>query len=102
MSLYIPGMEMPKTGTYILSVDNSGTEKSVFTIANRGAGGNIVVHQISEAIPVPPHGRLIDADKLEKEGWSLRRYLHSKDGCCIEAILINKLPTIIPAEEGET
>ena len=50
-------------------------------------------------VPVPPHGRLIDADALMKgEG----RYIISfgKEG--IDVAEINRAPTIIPAEEGET
>lgn len=50
-------------------------------------------------VPVPPHGRCIDADALMKgEG----RYIISfgKEG--IDVAEINRAPTIIPAEEEET
>jgi len=47
-------------------------------------------------VPVPPHGRLIDADAL-KEKWIFRG---ESERCYREEI--NNAPTIIPAEEGET
>ena len=70
-------------------------------------------------VPVPPHGRLIDADALEME----RRAENAKKGWhdsfavvfngdpyyeatydCTEQFkeLVNNAPTILEAEEGET
>jgi hypothetical protein len=54
-------------------------------------------------IPVPPHGRLIDADalcnRLEKAG-KIKPYLESGLNVAISFALT--APTVIPAEEGET
>lgn len=84
MGLYIPGMEMPKDGAVSLIVCSSG---NVYT------DGLIPV---GEAIPVPPHGRLIDADE------ACRRFSVDADprnGYMLYK-LNNELSAIIPAEEG--
>lgn len=50
-----------------------------------------------KAVPVPPHGRLIDADCCN--GYF---YEHMSDDMMIAAMnAINEMPTIIEAEEGE-
>ena len=60
----------------------------------------------SEAFPVPPHGRLIDARKLHDKCYQhYEDYMNGKlDGkkaiLNIEKEIIGA-PTIIPAEEGE-
>lgn len=65
MTLLIKGMEMPKTGVYVLSIDNTDADKTVFTVATRTNSGKIIPCYVGEAIPVPtPHGRSIDADAL--------------------------------------
>ena len=63
----------------------------------------------TEAVPVPPHGRLIDADALIEK--VIAKYLeHERKGELVFAAaeikqdivdLISDAPTIIPAEEGE-
>ena len=55
-------------------------------------------------IPVPPHGRLGDLDKLENGLRHMAKYQHDERqqgilGCCETIRLAH---TIIPAEEGET
>ena len=54
-------------------------------------------------VTVPPHGRLIDADSLMKEGWKLHREIERKYGYDIHEIPINcpSIPTVIPAEESK-
>jgi hypothetical protein len=61
-----------------------------------------------KAVPVPPHGRLIDADEMFVEfvieGQRSKRYkLGEKWELNGEEIrsVISRFPTIIPAEEGE-
>lgn len=54
-------------------------------------------------VPVPPHGRLGDLDKLERGLRHMAKYQDGERqqgilGCC-ETIRL--APTIIPAEEGE-
>lgn len=64
------------------------------------------------AVPVPPHGRLIDADALdiyrrEEQAWHdyeifPEEYLEGvKDGLHEAAKCLSTAPTIIPAGEGE-
>ena len=90
MSVLIKGMGMPKSGEhpYWVAIHSDGI---VEFNENKGQGW-----QTSEAVPVPPHGRVIDADALMKKiehdtpmsavfEKTIRRYLHNA-------------PTIIPAE----
>ena len=51
-------------------------------------------------IPVPPHGRCIDADSLEKEVCGGCVHGEYKYANCIDCALANA-PTILEAEEGE-
>lgn len=79
MSVLIKGMEMPKDGTYsIVHIYSDGHVSMPFW----GKGMQIVSG--ITAVPVPPHGDLIDRDA----------YQYSGD-------LVDE-PVIIPAEEGET
>lgn len=55
------------------------------------------------AVPVPPHGRLGDLDKLENGLRHMAKYQYGERqrgilGCCET---IRMAPTIVPAEEGE-
>jgi hypothetical protein len=52
MGIYIKGMEMPDFGERITILTSSGYVEDV--------SGNVI--QGVEAVPVPPHGRLIDED----------------------------------------
>lgn len=93
MSILIKGMEMPKPGQIVLvEIDENG---DVFA-AYDGGRTKLTQHK---AVPVPPHGRLIDADALKKEHLSgdldlfAQRWSFLKD--------VNHAPTIIPAEEED-
>lgn len=56
--------------------------------------------ELHEAIEIPDHGRLIDADMMERECcYGCKNELH-KYGNCIDCALANA-PTVIPAEESE-
>lgn len=52
------------------------------------------------AVPVPDHGRLIDADKLLQFHGVLDDGIYYPDAY-IPATAIKTAPTIIPAEEGQ-
>lgn len=99
MSIIINGMEMPEDG-----------ETATLTICADG----LVFEEFKEpgdvfhAVPVPPHGRLID----EKDICDKIRPLIENPYCynrlqiisetlahCLQ--IISDAPTIIPAEEGE-
>ena len=83
--IYIKGMEMPKDGSCV-------------TVRIWSDGRVVGVHNdsfVKQAISVPDHGRLIDADAL-KEEW--RNGFHRK----IVDALMEDAPTIIPADkDGE-
>ena len=92
MSVLIKGMEMPK------SCSDCKLRMAV------GCCGNLPHNTRMPNCPlveIPPHGRLIDADKLKEEfphdeDWD---YPVNTNSYVVEAI--DKSPTIIPAEEGE-
>lgn len=53
--------------------------------------------QVEHSVPVPPHGRLIDADALMDSDGDLWDGMWGWSG-----VQIANAPTIIPSEEGET
>lgn len=92
MSILIKGMEMPEAGNWkTIRIYCDGT------CAEPNWQGDCKYVQGCEAVPVPPHGRLIDADELKTAfpcGESVRTE-------CVRAT-IDYAPTIIPAEGVET
>ena len=95
MSVLIKGMEMPVPGAYTCELGVLDENTAVLTI-------NTPIDEPQRSyrlVPVPPHGRLIDADALIAAGWQL-----SRDNIFTgkyEIALLSSVPTIIPAEEGE-
>lgn len=94
MSVLITGMEMPKEGSWAtVRIYPDGT------CAVPNWQGDCTFIQGAQAVHVPPHGRLIDADALLNDkgvgtqiaGW----------GKMYHETAIEYAPTIIPAEEGE-
>lgn len=90
MSILIKGMKMQKDVPVIIKICPDGSVSRV----HDGI--------VATAIPVPPHGRLIDADALIKE-----LTLDDEDGktgaTLLMAVFLEVLkaaPTIIQAEEG--
>lgn len=69
MSVLIRGMEMPRTGLYVVSVDNTGGKDKTVVTVERMLGNRDVLLMVGsfELVPVPEHGDLIDRDKLEKD-----------------------------------
>jgi len=98
MGVYIKGMEMPKRGESCLVITimpDGGIYNNVYDASFR-------VNQIGEAVPVPPHGRLVDADKLTEEiQLFIKENMLSHDDARALLATIDDAPTIIPAEEGE-
>lgn len=92
MSVYIKGMGMPKVefGSVIVAIRPDGMVEDVMGC------------YVGKAVPVPPHGRLIDADAL----LSLDRQIYDGEIAvgrreyifCFE---VEDAPTVIEAEEGE-
>lgn len=85
MGLYIKGMEMP-TGNNAVSIIIFPNGKVSLAHDHRFA-------EYAEAVPVPPHGRLIDADALVRDNGikEIPEYYE----------VVRDAPTIIPAEEGK-
>lgn len=103
MSVYIKGMEMP-TGDEMLCIN-------IFPDGKVTSHFDLRCMPVAKAVPVPPHGRLIDADALlehmETEADNFKPRNMYDDGllagynAAIRTIR-ETAPTIIPAsEEGE-
>lgn len=96
MGIYITGMEMPEFGEKIIVLTSSGYVENV--------SGQVI--EGVEAVPVPSHGRLIDADALEEDGADIHEDVvycgYVEDSIWgFSHEMIENAPTIIPAEEGE-
>ena len=71
MSVLIKGMEMPKEGFVEVLIRDDGTVQQTGQ-SYRIDGTDYYTPYVGEmpvmykAVPVPPHGRLIDADDIEK------------------------------------
>lgn len=110
--LLIRGMEMPK--------GNDAVTIIIFPNGKVSLAHDRRFAEYAEAVPVPPHGRLIDADVLiaryEKQraedrdilcderafpsDYERAQYRYSRNSDFISAL--NSQAAIIPAEEGET
>lgn len=102
MGIYID-MEMPKEGFVEILVRDDGTVQQTGQ-SYRIDGTDYYTPYVGEmpvmykAAHVPPHGDLIDKDAtmnaiLEERG---------EDTACWFAGIVNDMPAVIPAEEGET
>lgn len=88
MSILIKGIDLPEayTSAWLTVFECVGEHTFMKT------------HKVSaeQIQAIPPHGRLIDAEKLFKKGinldWSLQKWVSEVD--------IGLMPTIIEAEEG--
>ena len=97
MSILIRGMDMPKDGEMLcINIYPSGT-----VCINL----DLKCKRVANAVPVPPHGRLIDTSSSvqthlyddEHEEWTdVEMTVEDYLGYCN-----NDVPTVIPAEEGE-
>ena len=105
MGVYIHGMEMPKRGhTITITIVGSG-EAYVEYFDCRPHVEETIEYT---AVPIPPHGRLVDMGEIEERIDSCCDDIDcSKTMCneCAVQIVMTKVfdaPTSIPAEEGET
>ena len=108
MGVYINGMEMPEDCPMcpMAHYDITDTFRGCEIVAGKKHAINDPVYANSSTrpdwcplAPVPPHGRLVDADALIDAGWQLSRDNLSTGR--YEVALLSRVPTIIPAEEGE-
>lgn len=110
MGVYIPNMEMPKDGFITITVTSDGR---VVGNSKKESGkfGNLDNEDIAKAVPVPPHGRLIDANIMEKSikmqssflklmGGDIAKIAETLEKGVLQEIA--NAPTIIPAEEGKS
>lgn len=100
MSVLITGVNMPSFG--------EGNELIVRVLPNGAVLDEHGIYLNAKAAPVPPHGRLIDADALRQtmyhEAFETDSPLQKWDsGCWIRYKMFERMeeaaPTIIPAEE---
>lgn len=98
MSIFIKDMEMPKNCLYCrFCVDNEERMCTVCTALNKDFDNGIIAYENRRRddcplIKLPPHGRLIDAERLK--GAFLDKYIIYDDTLNI----INDAPTIIESE----
>lgn len=96
MGIYLPNMEMPIFEHQSWDICK-GTDGKWYMVDNNAETSDGAWHEI---VPVPPHGRLIDADALAE-------YVHQQDDWLSEVSIhafcgiLCKAPTIIPAEADE-
>ena len=106
MAILIKGMDMPEFGALNIFVLPDGK-----VLGEVSGQAPLRLNILGTAVPVPtPHGRLIDADKLDGKIWEQRRNILFMDdtqkadmvlsGLIIAANAIEKSPTVIEAEEG--
>ena len=101
MSVLIKGMEMPTSCWDCYFQDCGNCRLNADKVVDKCI---IEDHRDEDCplVPVPPHGRLIDADAALRDGWTISRtYSASPTEMVYETKAIDCLPTIIPAEEGE-
>ena len=102
MSILIKGMEMPKDGSWrSIRIYPDGT------IGRPIGFGDYALVEGAKAVPVPPHGRLIEKSALLDDCYTeYEDFMNGKiDGKTALLNIERKIktaPTIIPAEEGET
>ena len=98
MSILIKGMEMPKDGSWrSIRIYPDGT------IGRPIGFGDYALVEGAKAVPVPPHGRLIDADvvfkRLQKQAMSVWGNGNPRYQIVLEVMdAIRFAPTIIEAE----
>ena len=96
MGLYIKGMEMPLPGTFnIIYIYSDGQ------VHMPSWGKGMTPTNGVKAIPIPPHGRLIDANEFLKRAIGTKCF--RGDFALMLEELVGESTTIIPAsEEVET
>ena len=110
MGVYIQGMEMPKSCSLCKLKTAVGPDKEKCLVSgvefyswDAGWGDEQRRHESCPLIPVPPHGRLIDADAVlsQYKGNILTAQTDYAEGLRDVANDIMQAPTIIPASEEE-
>jgi hypothetical protein len=95
MGIYIEGLEMPKIGE-LLCINIYPNGKVCINL-------DLDCKQVATAVPVPKHGRLIDADALDKQIYNdipLKVFGNIARMAEMRNIIYNA-PTVIEAEGKE-
>lgn len=98
MGVYIKGMEIPECCGYCpFEYKNYCMAKPSLKVEHTNR------HPHCPLVPVPSHGRLIDADKLAdsfepSDFWNP----DAEDNCFAAVRIVHSAPTIIQAEDGKT
>ena len=90
MGVYLPNVDMPKDDKFVtiqISPDGSIWQQYRGTVPN------------AKAVPIPRHGRLIDADEFLKRAIGTKCF--RGDFALMLEELVGESTTIIEAEEGE-
>ena len=94
MDILIKSMEMPKEGRLTLQISVDG---AVYVVNSCSITAETYM---TDAVPVPPHGRLIEEEPIIKyitDGLNIGKFGYD----AIEVLAeIKYAPTIIPTEEG--
>ena len=106
MGVYIKSLEIPIDNTVLIRVFPA-SENGEFYVQQLDVDGDILDELW--AVPVPPRGRLIDADALirvlercAEDDWNKKTSPFSWAYAYeCETDVVRDMPTIIPAEEGE-
>ena len=97
MGVYISGMEMPKRGHTVTLTIMGGGEA---VVQYYDCKPQLTVPILYKAVPVPPHGRLIDADAMQNEWFQLNFDRKISDGTLAYwNYQLSKTPTIIQADK---
>lgn len=102
MGVYI-NMEMPKDGAFVevlIWSDGHVTQTGDSYFAENGrAYYQPCDWKYFSAVPIPPHGRLIDADALIKTAKQQKGHRIGEETYTMVEHFARHAPTIIPAEE---
>ena len=88
MSILIEGMELPKGKEVFLRIDEKG---EVYVYGSYPT-------ELHKAVPVPPHGRCIDADALIKSDSVVGKLMMFGGEYVYTQSEIDRATTIIPAD----
>lgn len=106
MSIYIPGMEMPKTCFNCALSHRVQHDITLECLATPHkyridfqTAETCRCAEICPLVPVPDHGRLIDADALKKNAYPFPCAIGTEWATTLRQI--NEAPTVIPASGGK-
>ena len=102
MSILIRGMEMPKTcddcKAFVCYRQWAGDSGDCFCGITKSDAKDGVRNADCPLVPVPPHGRLIDADALEKD---IDKYIGGEESRSRFHHWVQVQSVVIPGNKGE-